>query len=169
MFRCDEALSRYCSSTLFCENNLALWGRLVNICTNLFSNQVTLHFVFVSCVWFWVQKRIIFLNCFLKLTSVIVEGCVLFAVRIEFLNIIWTSFGFKVTVLLCAQYPTLYRALVGVVSRGAAGALKEDRCPVPSSVTDPFPSEAAWPAVGHALRILQLWATYHNEAHASLS
>jgi hypothetical protein len=53
-----------------------------------------MHFVFMDSVWFLKQTAIIPLNSFKHFIFVMVK-CVLFEVRAEFLNIIYTSFGFK--------------------------------------------------------------------------
>jgi hypothetical protein len=54
-----------------------------------------LHFVFIGFVWFSLQTAFISLNGINQLIDVMVKCGVLFEVRTEFLNIIYTSFGFK--------------------------------------------------------------------------
>jgi multisubunit Na+/H+ antiporter MnhE subunit len=52
------------------------------------SQSVTLYFIFVSFVWFFLQTAINSLNSITQLIVVMVKCCVLFEVRTEFLNII---------------------------------------------------------------------------------
>jgi hypothetical protein len=54
-----------------------------------------MHFAFMNSVWFLKQTAIIPLNSVYQLIFVMVKYVVLFEVSAEFLNIIYTSFGFK--------------------------------------------------------------------------
>jgi hypothetical protein len=73
---------------------------MVTICPTCFNNQY--HFVFIGFVWFSVySENHISLNSINHLIFVTVKCGVFFEVRIEFLNIIQTSFGFKELNNLC--------------------------------------------------------------------
>jgi hypothetical protein len=54
-----------------------------------------LHFVFTSFVRFSLQTVIIYLHSFDQLVLVMMQCGVLFQIRTEFLNVIYTSIGFK--------------------------------------------------------------------------
>jgi hypothetical protein len=59
-----------------------------NYVLHLLQQPVTVYFVFMSLVWFWLQTAIISLNSVNRLIFVTVKCGVFFAVRAEFLNII---------------------------------------------------------------------------------
>jgi D-alanyl-lipoteichoic acid acyltransferase DltB (MBOAT superfamily) len=59
-----------------------------NYVYHLLQQSATLHFVFMGFVWFSQETAIISLNRINQLIFVMVEFCVFFAVRAEFLNII---------------------------------------------------------------------------------
>jgi hypothetical protein len=65
------------------EIYLTLLNRIVTICTSCFNSQ---HFIFMGSLWFSVQTWIISLICISKFMFIMVTGCVLFEVWIEFLN-----------------------------------------------------------------------------------
>jgi hypothetical protein len=72
-----------------------------NYMYHLFQQSETFHFVFMGFVWFSLWTGIISLNSINYLIFVMVKSCVFFAVRTEFLNIIYTRFGFKWLKIIC--------------------------------------------------------------------
>jgi hypothetical protein len=66
-----------------------------NYTYHLLQQPETLHFVFLCFVCFPPQTAIIFLSSINQLIFVMVTGCVFFAVRTEFLNIVYISLGFR--------------------------------------------------------------------------
>jgi hypothetical protein len=60
----------------------------------LLEQEVALQFLCMGCVWFSVDSDTS-LNSVNHLIFVMVKWCVLFEVRTELLNNIYTSFGFK--------------------------------------------------------------------------